>query len=246
MDSGMVFVIILWPPFQGAFLFLAMFTAPQLQSFMQLHSNAENKAAMEAYMKNKFRFFGIKSVQRKALFREFLNQHPPQKGNRAQMIEFVGECWKLPERELHYCALEWMIRQHKLWQENDLEFFESLVTHQSWWDTVDSIASNVFGPWFRKYPEMIQPTIDRWMAGDNIWLWRCCLLFQLKYKSKTDPELLTDVILKLCDSREFFIRKAIGWILREYAKTDPEFVIHFAQQHSLQPLSYREALKHLQ
>lgn len=199
---------------------------------------------MSAYMKNRFQFFGIRSPERKKLFADYLKKFPPP--NDSEIIfEFVRQCWEMEERELHYCALELLIKNHRLWGPDDLPFFEYLITRQSWWDTVDSIAPNVLGKWFLKYPENIPQSIDSWLLSDNIWLQRCCLLFQLKYKAKTDTDLLEKVIVELKDSREFFIRKAIGWALRQYAKIDPHFVLEFTRRHKLSTLSQREALKHL-
>jgi len=113
-----------------------------------------------------------------------------------------------------------------------------------WWDSVDVIAPKILGAWFKLYPEQIKPAIAQWLKSDNIWLQRSCLLFQLKYKEKTDTQFLTSVIDQLKDSNEFFIKKAIGWVLREYAKTDSEFVKEFVNSRQLSSLSRREALKH--
>lgn len=115
----------------------------------------------------------------------------------------------------------------------------------SWWDTIDVIAPKILGSWFKRYPEHIKPTITRWLKSDNIWLQRSCVLFQLKYKEKTNTQLLSSVIDQLKDSKEFFLRKSIGWVLREYAKTDAEFVKDFVNSRELSPLSRREATKHL-
>ena len=91
---------------------------------------------------------------------------------------------------------------------------------------------------------MVLRTVERWIDSDNIWLQRSALLFQLKYKEDTDTELMEHIIVSLKQSREFFIQKAMGWLLREYAKTNPDYVLCFTQQHKLPALSQREALKH--
>ncbi|MFT6151359.1 MAG: 3-methyladenine DNA glycosylase AlkD [Flavobacteriales bacterium] len=118
-----------------------------------------------------------------------------------------------------------------------------MITNKSWWDTVDLITTNLVGNYFKLFPEQIIPITKIWMESDNIWLQRTCLIFQLKYKEEIDTDLLTDYILQLKDTKEFFINKAIGWILREYTRTNPEWVIDFVNKHELSNLSKREALK---
>lgn len=199
---------------------------------------------MEAYMRNKFVFFGIRSLKRKEVFREYIKMYPGSvTPDRA--LRFAHSCWELPERELHYCAVELLAKFASKLDVSDTAHIENLVLHHSWWDTVDAIASNILGPHFRKYPEHKNEMINRWMQSESMWLHRCCLIFQLKYKSQTDVALLERVILALKSSPEFFIQKAIGWSLRQYARTDPEFVLNFTQKHTLSNLATREALKHL-
>ena len=108
---------------------------------------------------------------------------------------------------------------------------------------VDFIAGTLAGTHFNLYPELIKPVTGRWMKSGNIWLQRSSLLFQLKYKNQTDTRLMFKYIRSLSSSKEFFIQKAIGWVLRQYSKTDPETVIQFVEAHQLPPLSKREALK---
>lgn len=199
---------------------------------------------MSAYMKNRFSFFGIKSQLRRELLREYIIADSAPESN-SELKRFILDCWSFPQREMHYCGLEVLLKYHSLWSEDDLDFFENLVVINSWWDTVDVIAPKILGTWFNRYPKYIKPTIARWLKSDNIWLQRSCVLFQLKYKENTNTQLLTLVVDQLKDSREFFIRKAIGWVLREYAKTDAEFVRDFVNSRKLSPLSRREALKHL-
>jgi len=125
----------------------------------------------------------------------------------------------------------------------DIELFELMITNKSWWDTVDLITTNLVGNYFKLFPEQIIPITKIWIESDNIWLQRTCLIFQLKYKEEIDTDLLTDYILQLKDTKEFFINKAIGWILREYTRTNPEWVIDFVNKYELSNLSKREALK---
>lgn len=118
-----------------------------------------------------------------------------------------------------------------------------MVTHKSWWDTVDFIAAKLMGEYFTKFPEQRAIYVKKWIDSNNIWLQRCALLFQLKYKENLDTALLGAVINSLLGSKEFFINKAIGWILREYSKTNPNWVMEFANKTALGNLSKKEALR---
>jgi 3-methyladenine DNA glycosylase AlkD len=126
-----------------------------------------------------------------------------------------------------------------------ISLYEYMIVNKSWWDSVDFLASNLVGPYLMKYPERITELTGEWMRSENIWLQRTCVLFQLKYRDQTDTVLLSSFIEQLKGSKEFFIRKAIGWALREYSKTNPEFVKSFVADQKLSGLSEREALKWL-
>lgn len=118
-----------------------------------------------------------------------------------------------------------------------------MITHQSWWDTVDFIATKLLGAYFKTYPEEKEKYVNKWLKSNNIWLQRSALLFQLKYKTDLDTVLLSCTITSLLGSKEFFINKAIGWVLREYSKSNPEWVIDFVNENHLTALSKREALR---
>jgi 3-methyladenine DNA glycosylase AlkD len=120
-----------------------------------------------------------------------------------------------------------------------------LIT-KSWWDTVDSIAGGTVGVQFQRFPDVREKYLPKWRASDNFWLRRTAILFQLNYKKETDFDLLCEIIRENLDSNEFFINKAIGWSLRQYARIDPKAVKKFAKSTRLHPLSQREALKHLE
>jgi 3-methyladenine DNA glycosylase AlkD len=127
---------------------------------------------------------------------------------------------------------------------DDIEKIETLITTHSWWDSVDSLNS-VVGHMCIMYPELKERVISRWSCSENHWLVRVAIIFQLKYKNQTDVELLSKVILENRNTNEFFINKAVGWILREYAKTNKEWVREFLQNNELSKLSIREAGKYL-
>ncbi len=234
------------PPAKGVFLFLDMLCSAVLYENLLSHAHAENAEAMTRYMKNKFSFLGIKSSPRRLIFGKFLELNQGADPLTAHsVVAFVRDCWSYSDREMHYCGVDLLVLKQNLLTPDHLADLEWLAAHNAWWDTVDLLATKVMGPLLRRHPEVIETWISRWMNSRDVWLQRCCILFQLKYKQGTDTDQLAGVITDLKDHPDFFIRKAIGWILREYSKTSPQFVLHFVATHQLAPLSHREGLKHL-
>jgi 3-methyladenine DNA glycosylase AlkD len=192
-------------------------------------------------MRDQFEFIGLKTPERMALTKPWLKE---LRGLSEEQLEYtVKELWQLPQREFQYVAIS-LVEQHKK-QSNEahIVLLESLITGKSWWDTVDTIASHLIGAFFKRYPELASAYTQKWIQSDNIWLQRTAILYQLTYKWQTDTKRLFSYILICKESGEFFIRKAIGWALREYSTTDPQAVITFLHNHTLSPLSTREAMK---
>lgn len=212
-----------------------------LVTLLENHADAAKAAPMARYMRDQFPFLGIKSPERKTLFRQFIAESGlPQ----LQDLEAaVWDLWQLPEREYQYCAQDLLHRMRKQIRPDFVPLLERLITTKSWWDTVDGLASHAVGGLFTRYPDVREPTVARWRNSDNFWLRRTTLLFQLGYKDKTDEALLLALIEENLDSDEFFIQKAIGWVLREYSKTAPNVVQRYVALTTLAPLSEREALK---
>lgn len=214
-----------------------------LTNSYKLHSNQEKAFSMKKYLLNQFDFYGLTMPQRRALDNHFLQNNVFPRGTALDTI--VRELWDLPQREYQYFALELLEKNMKQADKKLILLLETLITNKSWWDTVDTIATKLVAGFFVKYPEQIPCFIKKWIESDNMWLQRTAILFQLKYKGKTDYDLLFSCIKKCAGSKEFFIRKAIGWALREYAKTSPEKVIEFVNSNSLSLLSQREALRRI-
>ncbi len=207
-----------------------------------LKNAGEEKATpMKKYMQDQFDFFGLPSKERREISKEYIKSRPLPDGG--EMKEIVMELWTLPEREFQYFGMELFMKLNKKWSDKDHVLIEELIVNKSWWDTVDFLASNIAGDYFKKFPAQVEQVTGKWNQSKNMWLQRTSLLFQLKYKKQTDFILLTRYIEQLSGSKEFFIQKAIGWILREYSKTQPSTVKRFLKEHSLAPLSKREAIK---
>ncbi|WP_203362922.1 DNA alkylation repair protein [Bacillus sp. REN10] len=214
-----------------------------LITHMQAQENKERAEKMAAYMKDHFSFLGIPAPERTAIFREFLKEYG--KPTMEELPETVRTLWVMPEREYQYCALAFLEKALRQLTPEHLPLLEDIALSKSWWDTIDLIASKLMGQILMKYPDERAVWVSRWDQSDNMWLNRIAILFQLKYKEKTDVHLLKSIILHHSEQKEFFIQKAIGWALREYAKTNPSFVLQFVEQHSLPSLSKREAVKNL-
>ena len=215
-----------------------------LQNHLQPHANPANAAPMSRYMRDQFPFLGIKTPARVALLKTFIAENglPPL----ADLETIFKELWSLPEREYQYSALTLLDKLTKKLPADAVTWLEYLITHKSWWDTVDLLAGHAVAVHFQRYPDVRDATVAVWRANDNFWLRRTTLLFQLHYKAKTDVDLLFSLIRENLDANEFFIQKAIGWALREYSKTDAQAVVNFVQATPLPSLSAREALKWLQ
>jgi 3-methyladenine DNA glycosylase AlkD len=213
-----------------------------LCSFFKEYTDETNAPQMEKYMRNQFSFLGIKAGKRRELFRSFVREHGlPLEEN---FFLVIHELWEQTEREFQYIALD-LLDKRKVFEPEDIENLETLVRTKSWWDTVDWLATKIIGRYFRQFPEHIPAITERWIASENMWLKRSAILFQRGYKEQTDTQRLIHYIKQSLGTNEFFIDKAIGWALREYSKTDAQFVIDFVEEHELSSLSKREALKWL-
>ncbi|MGW1883806.1 DNA alkylation repair protein [Streptomyces sp. NPDC001970] len=197
-----------------------------------------------AYMKDVAPFLGIRTPERRALSRTVLDGTP--RPAEADCTAVALRCWALPEREYHYFAVDYLGRHVGRCSSGFLPVVRHLITTVSWWDTVDALASHVVGGLVAADPRLV-PVMDEWIEDDDLWIARTALLHQLRHKGATDAERLFRYCLRQSGHSDFFIRKAIGWSLREYAKTDPDAVRDFVTgaRDRLAPLSVREALKNL-
>lgn len=204
--------------------------------------NEDNAKYMKAYMKDNFEYLGIKTPLRKELEKEFLKEK-----SKEALIDkdFVKMLWNYEYRELQYVALDYLVKQKKKLQKDDIHFIRDLIITKSWWDTIDLIASHLVGEICKKYPELIDEYILNWSTDENMWIRRTAILYQLKYKQDTDRNILEKVIKDNIEDEEFFIRKAIGWALREYSKTNKDWVSEFVANNRLSKLSEKEASKYL-
>ena len=215
-----------------------------LKSLLEQNANPAQAGPMKKYMRDQFEYLGIKSPQFKELMKEFIaaNGKPPIR----ELDVILRVLWSLPQREFQYAANGFLGQAEKELPASFIKTIEYMIVTKSWWDTVDTISGGPLGVHFKRFPDMRDKYLTRWRASDNFWLRRACILFQLNYKKETDFDLLSEIIRENLDSKEFFINKAIGWSLRQYARIDPKAVTKFVKATPLHPLSRREALKHLE
>ncbi|MEM7274371.1 MAG: DNA alkylation repair protein [Actinomycetota bacterium] len=216
----------------------------ELRGALEAMAEPDRVEPMTAYMRNQFDFLGVPSPAARLASKPFLAAG--RDADAAALIDFVDRCWEQPEREFQYVACMMLRKWIRHLGPANLTDLERYIVTRSWWDTVDSLAAWSVGPLVRANPSLVE-VMDRWIDDENIWLARTAILHQLSYKADTDADRLFAYAERRAEDTEFFIRKAIGWALRQYARQQPDEVRSFvaANQDRLSGLTRREALKHL-
>ncbi|GAA2467796.1 DNA alkylation repair protein [Winogradskya humida] len=204
----------------------------------------ERAVRAAAYMRDRFPFLGLSIPGQRRLGRTVTAGLPAP--GEDDLRDVVVACWELPEREYQYFACDVLRAQVAVAGPGFLATTRTLIVTKSWWDTIDPLATRFVGDLVRLHPELAT-TMDDWAGDDNMWLVRTAILHQLHYGAATDTDRLFGYCTRQAGHSDFFVRKAIGWALRHYARTDPEAVRSYVARHagSLSPLSVREATKHL-
>jgi len=156
----------------------------------------------------------------------------------------ITEAYKKPQRELQYFIIGLTCKHIQQLPEDFIKTAHFMIVTKSWWDSVDWIAAWIVGGLVKNYPELVS-TMDEWTESDNMWLQRTAILHQLKYKKSTHEKRLFDYCRRCASSKEFFIRKAIGWSLREYSRINPDAVKKFVKGTKFSPLIQREAIRRI-
>jgi 3-methyladenine DNA glycosylase AlkD len=219
-------------------------TTEVMQRFA-LHANPEKAEPMAKYMKNHFQFLGLTSQMRADLLADLLVKENLPKPSELFLV--INELWSLPEREYQYAALTLLEKTQKQLSPAHIPQILELIPQKSWWDTVDALAGSILSKIVKKHPDSLYTHFQPLIQSNNFWENRTAIIVQLKCGPQTNTQFLTDAILPHRQNKEFFLRKAIGWALRQYARTNPNWVIDFVSEneHSLSGLSKREALKHI-
>lgn len=204
-------------------------------------ANPEDAIHVKAYMKDQFEFLGVKTPVRRKLSKVFF------KKNSSPAIDwkFIHQAWENPYREMQYVVLDYLKLKQKFLTSNDLPKIKKLAQTKPWWDTIDFLCRSV-GFICLHYPETKKFVLE-WSRDEDFWLRRLAIEHQLLQKEETDVQLLEQILVNNLDQTEFFINKAIGWALRDYSKTNPDWVLEFIEKYKdrLSKLSIKEGSKYL-
>ena len=214
-----------------------------LKIILQQQSNPTRALGQQKYMKDHFVFYGLLKPTVKELALPFLKDS--LSWNIATIINTAQLLFHEEKRECAYIAVYLLTQNYKRFSYAELQQCYPLIDTNPWWDSVDALQK-FFSLWIQKHPEYLREVSITWNSSPSLWQKRSTLILQLGYKQKLDTLLLSEIIISNKDSSEFFIQKAIGWILREYSKTNKIWVREFIIQHpDLSNLSKREASKYL-
>jgi 3-methyladenine DNA glycosylase AlkD len=220
----------------------------RISSELAARADPAKAGPMARYMRDQFAFLGVMSAGQKDAWRAATAGLPSRLPE--DVVVSAGlSLWDRPEREHQYLACTLVNRHAESGgaSASFLDTLEALITAKPWWDTVDLLATRGVGAVVRRYPEL-RPVMDRWLAGDDLWLARSALLHMNRWKADADQAWLFDACLARAADTDFFVRKAIGWALREHSKVDEPAVVAFVAAHEsdLSGLSRREALMWLE
>jgi 3-methyladenine DNA glycosylase AlkD len=217
---------------------------PALRLELERRADPARAGAMAAYMRGQFEFFGVGAAGVRAVSASFVAAGRHARPD--ELLDAAERLWAGRERELQYVGVRLLRRWVRKLTPDALPRIEQLVRTKSWWDTVDALASHVVGGLVAGHRELA-PVMDVWIGDDDRWIRRAAILHQLTFGGRTDADRLYRSVDRCADDPDFFIRKACGWALRSYGRTDPDGVRDFvAGRHDrLSALTRREALKHL-
>ena len=214
----------------------------KLYEEMIQHKNEEQAQKMSKYMLNKFEYIGIKTPERREIFKNFFKEY---KNKEKIDWEFVNKCWENKYREFQYVAADYLKNMKDKLAIDDIPKLKRLILKKSWWDTIDNLDMTIGALALKD--SNVNKILLEWSIDENIWLRRIAIDHQLLRKEKTNTELLEKILKNNLGQAEFFINKAIGWALRDYSKTNPEWVKNFIEKNreNMAKLSIKEASKYL-
>ena len=214
----------------------------KLYEEMIRHKNEEQAQKMSKYMLNKFEYIGIKTPERRKIFKNFFKEY---KNEEKIDWEFVNKCWENKYREFQYVAADYLKNMKDKLTRDDIPKLKQLILKKSWWDTIDNLDMTIGALALKD--SNVNKILLEWSIDENIWLRRIAIDHQLLRKEKTNTELLEKILKNNLGQAEFFINKAIGWALRDYSKTNPEWVKTFIEENkeNMAKLSIKEASKYL-
>ena len=214
----------------------------EIKRKFELKENKGHAVTMSKYMRNLFDFYGIPAPERKEAYNDFIKAE-----KKAKVIDwdFLDKCYDDRHREFQYLVYDYLLALKKYVSFEDIPKIKYYITTKPWWDTIDFLCKVIGDIGLRD--TRVKDLMPDWSKNENIWLKRTAIEHQLGLKDKTDTELLEQIIVNCLDSDEFFVNKAIGWALRDYSKTDPEFVKGFINKYKdkMDSLSIKEGSKYI-
>ncbi|MEG2254885.1 MAG: DNA alkylation repair protein [Vagococcus sp.] len=203
----------------------------------------DNAVAMAKYMRNQFPFVGVKSPDRKNQSKELIKESKQM--SLKDLEELIRKLYSRHEREYQNVAIDMCEANIKRLSWRELKSLSSLILDRPWWDTVDAWRK-IYSLYIKQHRTDKEMVFDFFYSHNDFWMRRIGITLQLMEKEQTDTQLLEKAILKDLKTEEFFIQKAIGWSLRQYSKTNPDWVEGFISKVELSPLAKREGLKQIQ
>jgi 3-methyladenine DNA glycosylase AlkD len=216
-----------------------------VQTELARRADPEKAVGMQAYMKTDMPFYGVQKAGRVEILRQLAREYPPSDAK--EYHDLVLGLWSLPHREEKYLALGIARHFEAFVVAKSIPLYRRLIVEGAWWDFVDEIATKLIRRLVVADPALTWPVVDEWIDDDDMWLRRTAILCQIGAKEHTDTDRLYRFCARRAFEKGFFIRKAIGWALREHARIDPESVARFVVENrdQLSGLSFREATKHI-
>ncbi len=214
----------------------------QIEKAFEEKANIENAEKMSKYMRDKFKFYGLSTPNRKEIYKEFLKSE-----KKKEIIDwnFLDLCYENEHREFQYLVIDYLATMQKFLRFDDVPHIKKYIKARQWWDTIDGFDRIVGNIAF--VDDRINDLMLKWSVDEDFWIRRIAIDHQLCRKEKTNTELLEQILINNFGSNEFFINKAIGWSLRDYSKTNPEWVKKFIKKYKdkMNKLSIKEAGKYI-
>jgi len=208
-------------------------------------ANPDDDLPMQAYMKSEIPFRGVKTPVRRQIFKRLFKEYPINSLEEYERV--IRELWDASYREERYAAIAIALCFKEYIILESLPLYRMMIETGAWWDFVDEIAAHLIGTLLRKYPEVMKHMLRKWIKDEHIWIRRSAILAQIRFKEETDSEMLFTFCEACLDEKVFWIRKAIGWALRDYSKTNPDAVREFVKKYidRMSGVTKREAVKYI-
>ena len=214
----------------------------EIKHLFEQNRNEDNAIKMSKYMRDQFKFYGIPTPTRKSLYKDLLKE---EKGKKIIDWNFLDKCYEDDYREFQYLALDYIENMQKFLNYDDVPKLYKYIKAKQWWDTIDGFDRIVGNIAFKD--GRINDLMLKWSKDEDFWLRRIAIDHQLGRKDKTNTKLLEQILINNFGSDEFFINKAIGWSLRDYSKTNPDWVKDFLSKYEnkMDKVSLKEAYKYI-